>query len=91
MNFPVFTNVRQAIVTKYLGATNFRGSRVKATAYAGSVTVSWDDALDVQENHAKAAQALAAKWGWDEHADFAGGSLPDDRGYAFVAIPRGGK
>ena len=86
-----FTNVRQAIVTKYLGATNYRGSRVKATAYAGSVTVCWDHALEVSENHAKAAQALASKWGWDKFNDFAGGSLPDDKGYAFVAIPRGGK
>jgi hypothetical protein len=35
-------SMRQAIVTRYLGATDYRGARVKATAYAGSVTLPWD-------------------------------------------------
>ncbi len=77
---------RQAITTKYIGATNHRGSRVKATAYAGSVTVSWNDALGVEENHMKAAEALATKWGW--FGKWVGGSLPDDRGYCFVGVSR---
>ena len=77
---------RQAIVTKYLGATDFRGARVKATAYAGSVTVSWDDALNVEANHSRAAEALATKWGWT--GKWFGGSTPDDRGYCFVGVSR---
>lgn len=70
----------QAIVTKYLGPTNFRGSRVKATADAGSVTLSWDDALDSRSNHEAAAKALADKFGW--RGRLIGGGLPT--GYAFV-------
>jgi hypothetical protein len=54
----------QAIRTKYLGATNFRGSRFKATAQAGSVTVPYDHALDNEDNHYAAALALCAKFGW---------------------------
>ena len=54
----------QAIVTKYLGATNWRDSRVKATAEAGSVTVSWDDALNARDNYDNAARALCERLGW---------------------------
>lgn len=53
------------ILTKYIGPTNHKSGRVKArTEYAGrpvSVTLPWDHALDVIENHGRAAQALAAK------------------------------
>lgn len=54
----------QAITTKYVGATNTRGSRIVASADAGRVTVSWDYALDVFENHKKAAEAYCKKKGW---------------------------
>lgn len=74
--------MRQAIVTRYLGPTDRRGARVKATAAAGSVTVSWDHALDQAANHAAAAQALAAKFGWGGRW-YAGG-LPDEAGNVYV-------
>ncbi len=54
----------QAITTKYHGPTNSRGSRVIAKCAAGSVTVSYDDALNLDENHIAAAQALLEKLGW---------------------------
>ena len=38
--------MRQAIVTKYLGPTDFLGARVKASAQAGSVVVFWKGALE---------------------------------------------
>lgn len=76
---------RQAVTTKYLGPTDSRGSRVKATAQAGSVTISWDDALDGADNHAAAAAALAKKYGWDKHSKrMIGGALPGGEGYCFV-------
>jgi hypothetical protein len=51
-----------AIVTKFLGPTNTRGSRVKAFLPSGlSVTLSWDHALNSQENHHKAAKACVQK------------------------------
>lgn len=66
----------QAIITKYIGPTNVRGSRVKATAQAGSVTLEWDDALNRDDNHMAAAKALATKLGWD-YGEFIAGTLPD--------------
>ncbi len=54
----------QAITTKYIGPTNVRGSRVKAIAAAGSITLAWDDSLTPNRNHLVAAKALAEKYKW---------------------------
>jgi hypothetical protein len=58
---------------------------VKAIAEAGSVTLSWDHALNGDQNHAKAAQALANKYKWRGRW-FMGGF---DGGYAFVQSTQG--
>ncbi len=78
----------QAIVTKFLGPTNNRGARVKATCQAGSVTVSWDDALDSDDNHDAAARQLAGKLGWmsDMYGNLVGGGLPDGTGNCYVFV-----
>jgi hypothetical protein len=80
--------MRQAIVTKYLGPTNFRGSRVKATCEADSITIPWDHAANVEKNHEIAAKALCVKLGWTW--DFVGGALPrSNPGYAaWVSAPK---
>lgn len=80
--------MRQAIVTKYLGPTNFRGARIRVKAQAGSITVPWDHALDVAENHEIAARAFAEKWGWLKYGKMHGGALPDDTGYCFVLVSK---
>lgn len=36
----------QAIQTKYLPATNYRGSRIKATCERGSLTIGYSEAED---------------------------------------------
>jgi len=54
----------QAITTKYLGPTDHRGSRIKATTEAGSKTYDWDAELGVEDNHRKAALRLALHLGW---------------------------
>lgn len=72
----------QAITTKHIGPSNTRGARVKATAAGGSVTVSWDHALDTRQNHTAAAHALANKLQWE--GLYVGGGLPDCNGYVFV-------
>jgi len=61
-----------AIKTKFLGATNYRGSRVKASVMynwgdheRGSLTLNWDHAKDSEGNHAAAAEALAKLLEWD--------------------------
>ena len=56
--------MRQAITTKYLGPSNVRGSRVKATAAGGSVILDWNDAGNPNENYKAAALALASKLDW---------------------------
>jgi hypothetical protein len=55
----------QAIVTRYLPPTNFRGARIKATAATGSITLHWDHALNPSNNHLAAAEALSTKFGWN--------------------------
>lgn len=74
--------MRQAIVTKFFGPTNARGSRIKATCQAGSIWHSWDFSVGVNENHDAAAKALAVKLGWIG-AWYVGG-LPDDKGNCYV-------
>jgi len=60
----------QTIITKYLGPTNQRGSRIKASqsaSYFGrpkSITIGWDYALSTEQNHRAAAMAFAAKMDW---------------------------
>jgi hypothetical protein len=73
----------QAIITKYLPATNSRGSRIKATCAAGSITISYPYELSGQAVHRKAAEALVAKLGWDEIGGLLGGCLPNND-YCFV-------
>ena len=70
-----------AIETKFIPCTNYRPSRVKATCQAGSLTLSWDDALDVDGNHQAAAKALARRLNWA--GKWVGGHLPK-RGYVFI-------
>ena len=54
----------QAIITRYLSATDTKPARIKAIAEAGSITLSWDHALNAQENHCAGSLALARKYGW---------------------------
>ena len=74
----------QAIMTRYIGPSNSRGSRIKATAWGGSVTVAYNDADNSEKNHARAAQALCAKMGWHQ-TGWVGGGTPDGRGWCYVA------
>jgi hypothetical protein len=79
----------QAITTKFLGASNYRGSRVKASCDGGTITLGWDDALNSEDNHVAAARALITKLGWfhdatrgDRYGDWFSGWTPN--GWVFV-------
>jgi hypothetical protein len=63
----------QTIETKYHGPTNVRGSRISATASGcrKRVTVSYDHALNAENNHKAAAQTLMEALGWT--GSYAGG------------------
>lgn len=69
----------QAITTKYLPATDSRGSRIKATCSSGSVTTPYPYGRSGQAVHRAAAEALVAKLFPDIKAPLLGDGLPDGR------------
>ena len=72
----------QAIITKWIGPTNTRGSKIKARCAGGSVTLHYDDALNLDENHRVAAQRLREKMQWDKLpyvSGMIGGTIFDGR------------
>jgi hypothetical protein len=79
----------QAIRVHWLGPTNHRGSRYKATAQAGCITVLSDNRFNDERNARRACDALRAKLGWvaEEGKSYgyawACGTLPDGS-YVFV-------
>jgi hypothetical protein len=75
----------QAIITKFIGPTNIKGARIKASASAGSVTIPFPYELNLYERHEKAARALLDKLGWD--FELASGDLPDGS-TVFVCLPK---
>jgi hypothetical protein len=91
----------KAIVTRYHGATNTRGSRITATDEDGNrITISYPYELSGEAVHRAAADALCAKMYWSGR--LTGASFK--RGYVFVftvttdavirlmaALTRGGK
>jgi hypothetical protein len=76
----------QAIVTRYVGPTDWNGARIVARCDGGRIRVSWDHALNPPGNHAAAAQALAEKLEW--RGQWVTGCLPDGR---YVHVPLHGK
>lgn len=79
----------QAIQTKYLPATNNRGSRVKAWCQAKSITVLWEYELGVEGNHKAAAMAVVRALGWEGYGAWVLGCLPNPGGYVAVCVPKG--
>ena len=76
--------IMQYISTKYLSATDTKGSRIKAKAsYSNeSLTIPYDYSLDCEQAHAKAAMQLATKLEWN--GEYASGG--NDSGYVFALI-----
>lgn len=72
----------QAIVTKYMGATNYKPGRVKATCEARSVTLSYDHGLSTYENHRAAMAELCRVMGWQEMRY--SGALPKQNKWDYV-------
>lgn len=80
-------HLRQAIITRYHGPTNTRGSRISATAQAGRIYLAHDYSLGIEENHAKAAEAYARKSQWS--GEWIGGAAPDFYCWTLSATDRG--
>lgn len=76
------------IVTKFLGPSNVRGARVKATTTntnpatgkKETLTIGWDHAKNSGDNHATAAKALAIAVGFTGEWVSAG----TDDGFVYV-------
>lgn len=75
----------QAILTRVIPATNTRGTRIKATCAAGSITLDYHaydgpggGLGDVEPRHAWVAQKLVEKLGWTggRYGELVTGCLP---------------
>lgn len=75
-------SMRQAIVTRYYGPTNTKGSRIIARAEAGWTAFPYDHALNSSDNHAAAARKLADKYEW--RGNWIGGAVPNGNGYVWI-------
>ncbi len=76
------------IVTKRLGPTDYRGTRVKASHHRDSITtwtktIPWDEQLEGSENHLKAAEALVESWPFENSKIIGRGH--DHNHYYFIA------
>jgi hypothetical protein len=68
--------MQKAILVKYLGPTNHKGSRWKASAQGGaSVTLGRDYGLDGADDARRVADVLREKMQW--RAIYGAGSLPN--------------
>ena len=74
----------KAIQTKYLGPTNFKGSRIKAyDCDNNQITIPYPYDISWEEDkHKKAAMAFMEKMGWT--GEIKGGSTKT--GYVFVFV-----
>ena len=66
---------RQAITVKFLGPTDTRGARLKASAQAGSITIPFEYGMPRELRNSDAAMRLCAKLGWS--GELVEGGLPD--------------
>lgn len=80
--------MRQAIVTKYFGPTNSKGSRIQAKCAAKTIYVHYMSELNPDQMHEFAAKELQKKLGWDKYGALIGGGMPDGSGYCFVLIEK---
>ena len=77
---------RQTIRTRYHGPDANRGSRITATAGAGSLTIPYPRECHGHSGdaHARACEALAAKLEWG--GEWRGGAVPNSPDYVWVDI-----
>ena len=73
--------MKQAIIIKFLGATNTKGTRLKVTSYGGSITVPFDYGAVQEQRIRQAVDALLNKLEWS--GEYIIGCLP---GGDYVAV-----
>lgn len=60
----------QAIETKYIGPSNTKGSRIKASCQRGSITISYNDGLSSENAHIEAIEALCRKFAIEDQKEY---------------------
>lgn len=80
---PLPLSLSRIIETRYLGPTDYRGSRIVVRSTAGRMVVPWDHAIDAAANHDAAAAAYAARQGWEWRAARRGNYPTNAAGYVY--------
>lgn len=83
-------HIMQAIQTRYLPATNFKGSRIKATCERGSITIDYPHELSGEEVHRAAVHALIARFVKEDESRYGTGRNPWARPFITGGLPGGG-
>lgn len=68
----------QAIKTVYLGPTNTKPSRIKASSLHFNITRCFDSELSVAENHRLVANELSKQLKWSVDCELVSGQLAED-------------
>lgn len=88
----------QAIITKFLGPTNTKPARIKATCAYGSITIGYhsvpEDKTGCEARNRWAAEQLIIKLNQERNLEYNtwyltepdGLAMPDGTGYAFGAL-----
>jgi len=78
----------KAITTKYIGATDTKPSRIKASASGEcSITIPYEGEFDGDGAFRKAADALCAKYDWNPKGKHYLASGGTETGFVFVFVP----
>ncbi len=78
--------MRQAIQTKYLGPTNYKGSRIRVECAARTKTIPWKSELSEAQNHCTAALTLIQELGWGDLQGYKGIESGTLKSGAFVHV-----
>lgn len=79
----------QAIITKFLPATNFKGSRIKAICDRGSITTAYPHDLSGDACHIHAVDMLVAKFVKEDAARYGTKKNPWSKPRACGQLPNG--
>jgi hypothetical protein len=60
----------QSIITKYLPATNFKGSRIKASCERGTIIIPYNCGRSEEGSHCAAAQSLVNRFIEEDTAQY---------------------
>lgn len=69
------------IITKKLGPTNTKGTRISASAGGRKIVMAYNYELSTFDNHHRVAGLMASGLGWNS---LAWGQSPDNTGFVFV-------